>query len=100
MMRIGGGKVDSNKCRWKLEEQLSAFRMESGNFLIGIPGRDTHGIEEVNLVTLGKSFPVCVHIHDSDESFDRGMLHFVFQISTRRQVGCWALQVCSTIFTV
>lgn len=39
MMRVGGDKVISNKCKWKVEEQqLTAFRTESGKFLKGIPG--------------------------------------------------------------
>lgn len=38
MMTVGGDKVDSDKCKWKLEEQLAAFRMEFGKFLKGIPG--------------------------------------------------------------
>lgn len=56
-MRIGGDKVNSNKCKWKLEEQLAAFRMEFGRFLNCIAGWDTHGIKWRNLMTLGKSSP-------------------------------------------
>lgn len=54
----------------------------------------------MNLMTLGKFFPISVHTYGSDENFDRELSHFVFQIGTRRQVACWALQVCSTIFTL
>lgn len=74
--------------------------MEFDKFVKGIPGWDTHGIKGMNLIILGKSLPICVHIYDSDENIDREISHFVFQISISRQVGCWALQVYSIIFTV
>lgn len=74
--------------------------MELDKFVENIHGWDTHGIKGMNLITLGKSLPICVHIYDSDETIVREISHFVFQISTSRQVGCWALQVCSIIFIV
>lgn len=38
MMRVRGDKVISNKCKWKVEDQLTAFSTEFGKFLKDIPG--------------------------------------------------------------
>lgn len=39
--------VDKNKCKWKLEEQLTAFRMEFDKFLEVVAGLGIHGSKEM-----------------------------------------------------
>lgn len=61
-----------------MEEQLAAFRMEFDKFLEVVAGLGIHGSKGIDLMTLGNSILISVHIHNSDGNFDVEIPHFIF----------------------